>query len=176
MAEEHFKTIQALQVAIQMEIDGKQYYQKASLESSNRVGRELFQWLASEEDRHKQRFEEIYKAIENKKAWPQIDIQPGRQKGLHTLFAEALKTAELNLKAHPTELDAIAKAMYMENKTHDFYKTQAQKAVHSTERSLYEAIATEERGHYLALADYREYIIDPAGWFRKIERHSLDGG
>ena len=34
----------------------------------------------------------------------------------------------------------------------------------------------EERGHYLALVDYREYLIDPAGWFRKAEHHSLDGG
>jgi len=177
MEEEQTKTAQALRLAIQMEIDGKEYYQKASKESDNKVGKELFQWLATEEDRHRQRFEEIYRAIENQKAWPKVDIQPVKQGRLHTLFAEALKTTKPNTKkTHSTELDAIAKAMYMENKTRDFYKTQSEKAFHDTEKKLYETIANEERGHYLALADYREYLIDPTGWFRKVEHHSLDGG
>ena len=50
-----------------MEVDGKEYYQKASRQSSNKMGKELFQWLAGEEDKHRQRFEEIYKTIKAKK-------------------------------------------------------------------------------------------------------------
>ena len=176
MENEQAKTIEALQYAIQMEIDGKEYYQKASQESGNRLGKELFQWLAAEEDKHRQRFEEIYRAIKNKEAWPESDVQPGRGERLGTLFSKAVETADSDVKDVPAELHAIDKAMDMENKTHSFYKLQGEKAAYGTEKKFYESLAAEERGHYLALVDYREYLIDPAGWFRKAEHHSLDGG
>ncbi len=68
MEDERIKTLEALQIAVQMEIDGKEYYQKASQTSGNQLGRELFQSLAAEEDIHRQEFEAIYNAIRNKKA------------------------------------------------------------------------------------------------------------
>jgi rubrerythrin len=66
--------------------------------------------------------------------------------------------------------------MEMENKTEKFYSSRGAEAVYGAEKKLYTSLAAEERGHFLALVDYREYLIDPAGWFRKAEHHSLDGG
>ncbi|MBM3118622.1 MAG: hypothetical protein FJ006_03575 [Chloroflexi bacterium] len=176
MEDEQGKTLEAIQFAIQMEIDGKEYYQKASRESGNRVGRELFDWLAAEEDRHRQRFEDIYNIIKKQKAWPSVDIQPLKGDILKTLFSEAMRAGSPPVKATSTELDAIAKAMEMENKTEKFYSSRGEEAVYDAEKKLYTSLAAEERGHYLALVGYREYLIDPAGWFRKVEHHSLDGG
>jgi rubrerythrin len=176
MEREQSRTIKAVQFAIQMEIDGKEYYQGASQKSSNRVGKELFEWLAGEEDKHRQRFEVIYSSIKSEKAWPEVDIQPRKGDILNTFFSEAMRAASPTGKAASTELDTIAKAMEMETKTHEFYKSQGAEAVYDAERKLYTSLAAEERGHYLALVDYREYLIDPAGWFLKTEHHSLDGG
>ena len=53
MVIEQDKTLEALQMAIQMEIDGKEYYLKASQESSNELGKRLLQSLAAEEDIYK---------------------------------------------------------------------------------------------------------------------------
>ena len=61
------KTLRALQVAIQMEIDGKEFYLKASRESGNELGRKLLESLAGEEDIHRQQFEAIYRALEEKR-------------------------------------------------------------------------------------------------------------
>ncbi len=176
MKDEQAKASEALQFAIQMEIDGKEYYQKASQESDNKVGKELFQWLATEEDKHRQRFEEIFEAIKNRNSWPEINIQPGKREKLNTIFSKAMEAAAPNIKAPSAELDVIAKAMEMETKTQDFYKHQGDKAIFDAEKNFYEDLAAEERGHYLALVDYREYIIDPQGWLRTNEHHSLDGG
>lgn len=176
MEDEQAKTIRALQLAIQMEIDGRVYYQKGSQKSDNKIGRDLFQWLAAEEDKHRQRFEEIYKTIGTKKAWPKTNIQSVKGKGIRTLFADAISVLDSHSWASPDELDAVAKAISMENKTYDFYRNQSQIAISPAERGFYEALATEEKGHYLVLIDYREYLLDPAGWFRKTEHHSLDGG
>ena len=176
MITEQDKTLAAIQTAIQMEIDGKEYYHQLSQSSGSQRGRELFQTLAAEEDIHRQKFEETYEAIRNKKAWPVTDFQPDRGKRLRTIFAKATEEMGANVKVPATELDAIQTAMGMENKTYDFYKSQSQNATYDAERDYYEALAAEERGHYLVLLDYHEYLSDPAGWFVTHEHPSLDGG
>jgi len=176
MEDGQVKTLEALQMAIQMEIDGKEYYQKVSRKSDNQLSRELFQSLAAEEDIHRQKFEEIYSAIRNKKAWPVTDFQPDGGKGLRTIFAGAIEGMGSNIKAPATELDAIQTAMDMENKSYDLYKSRSQTATYDTERDFYETLAAEEKEHHLILLDYYEYLKDPAGWFVKKEHPSLDGG
>jgi len=176
MATEQDKTLKALQTAIQMEIDGQEYYHKVSQSSDNQLGRELFQSLAAEEDIHRQKFEEIYDALRSKKAWPRIDFQPDRGKRLITIFARGVEEMGPNIKAPATEIGAIETAMDMENKTYDFYKSQSKSATYDAERDYYQTLAAEERSHYLALLDYSEYLSDPAGWFVTREHPSLDGG
>jgi len=176
MEDEQVKTLEALQIAIQMEIDGKGYYQKASQSSDNQLGRQLFQSLAAEEDIHRQKFEEIYDAIRSKKAWPETDFQPDGGKRLRTIFARATEEMGANVKAPTTELEAIQTAIDMENKSYDLYKSRSQTAIFDTDRNLYEALAAEEREHHLILLDYYEYLKDPAAWFVEKEHPSLDGG
>ncbi len=176
MVTEQDKTLKALEIAVQMELDGKQYYLKASQESSNELGKKLLQSLATEEDTHRQKFEEIYRTIQNRKVWPTTDFQPDGGKGLRTIFARATEEMGSNIKASATELDAIQTAMEMENKTYDFYKSQNQNATYDAERDFYEVLAAQERGHHTVLLDYYEYLKDPAGWFVTKEHPSLNGG
>ena len=175
MEAEQDKTLRALRVAIQMEVDGKDFYLKASQKSSNELGKKLLESLASEEDVHRQKFEEIYWALKEKKGWPEADFTPDDGKNLRTLFATATAVG-LGVKAQASELDAVKAAMDMENKSYDYYINQGQTATYSGEREFYEALMAQERGHYLVLLDYYEYLKDPAGWFVQKEHPSLDGG
>ena len=176
MITEQDKTLKALKIAIQMEIDGKEYYLKASRESSSELGKKLLRSLAAEEDIHRQKFKEIYSAIRNKKAWPVTDFQPDGGKRLRTIFARATEEIGANIKSLATELDAIQIAIDMENKSYNFYKSQGGNAAYEVERTFYETLAAEEREHRLILLDYYEYLKDPAGWFTAKEHPSLDGG
>ncbi len=176
MIDEQDKTLQALQIAIHMEIDGKEYYLKASQESSNELGKKLLESLAAEEDIHRQKFEEIYDTIRNKEAWPVTDFQPHGGKRLRTIFARVTEEIGSNVEVLTTELGAIEKAMDMENKTQDFYRSQGEKAKYDAERDFYQSLAAEEREHHLILIDYYEYLKDPAGYFVRKERPSLNGG
>ena len=176
MVTEQNKTLEALQIAIQMEIDGKEYYLKASQVSSNELGKKLLQALAAEEDTHRQKFEEIYDTIRNKKAWPVTDFQPDGGQRLRTIFVRATEGMSSDIKSLATEIDAIQTAMDMENKTYDFYKSQGENAAYAAERNFYQSLAGEEREHRLILLDYYQYLKDPAGWFVKKEHPSLDGG
>ncbi len=176
MYTEQEKTLEALQTAIQMEIDGKEFYLKASQESNNQLGKELLQTLATEEDYHRQKFKEIYDIIQSKQGWPKTDLKPDGGQRLRTIFAKAAVQISFEINYLPTELEAVQTALDMENKTHDFYKIRGEKATYNAERDFYETLAAEEKEHHLILLDYSEYLKDPTGWFVHKERPSLDGG
>lgn len=176
MATEQNKTAEALQTAILMELEGKAYYLKASRASGNELGKKLLASLATEEDIHRQKFEEIYNAIQNKKDWPITDFKADGGKSLRELFARITDETNSSTKASATEIGAVEKAMALENKTYDFYKKQGANATYAIERDFYETLAGEEKGHHQILLDYYEYLKDPAGWFAGKEHPSLDGG
>jgi rubrerythrin len=173
---EQDKILEALKIAIEMENDGKECYQQASQESGNEVGRKLLQSLALEEDTHRQKFVEMYQAMQEKKGWPVTNFKPDKGKKLRALFTGTCEIIGVNVKAVATEFDAINTAIDKEKKSYDFYEHQSQNATYDAERDFYEALAAEEREHELILVDYYEYLTDPAGWFTRTEHHSLDGG
>jgi rubrerythrin len=173
---EQDRTLQALKVAIQMEIDGKAYYLKASRESGNELGKKLLSSLASEEDIHRRKFEEIYNSIRARKGWPVTDFKPSWGQKIRTVFAEATERMAPSVKVAGSELNAVKTAMDMENETYDYYQKRGKAAILDAEREFYETLAGEEREHHIVLLDYYEYLKDPAGWFVKAEHPSLDGG
>ena len=176
MTTEQRKTLEVLKTAIQMEIDGKQFYLKATRESGNEMGKNLLKTLAAEEDIHRRKFEEIYNVIRNKKGWPKINFQPDGGKTLRTILAKATEEMGAKVKVLSTELGAVQTAIGMENKTYDYYTTQGEKATYEPEKEFYEKLASEEQKHKIILLDYYEFLKDPAGWFVTKEHPSLDGG
>jgi rubrerythrin len=176
MTTEQDKTLSALQTAIQMETDGKEFYLKASQSSNNELGKQLLQSLASEEDIHRQVFENIYDDISNQKGWPATGFRTDGGQCLRTIFARAIEGMEADIKTMTAELDAVQTAMTMENKTYDFYKSQIKTATYDAEREFYEALATQESEHHRVLLDYYEFLKEPATWFVQKEHPSLDGG
>jgi len=176
MANEEAETLAALQTAIRMEIDGKEFYLKASRESSNALGKKLLETLAAEEDIHQRVFKKIYDAIRDKKAWPDTGFQADGGKTLRTIFARAIEEGGSDIEPPATELDAVQTAIDMESKTYDFYKAQLNNATYDAEREYYQALSAQEREHQLVLLDYYEYLKDPAAWFVQKEHPSLDGG
>jgi len=176
MVSEKDRTLEAVRFAVQMEIDGKKFYLKASRESSNETGRKLLQTLSGEEDLHRQKFEEIYRAIQQKKAWPSVSLAPDRSQELTTLFARQTEEIGSSVVAPSTELDAVQTAMDMENKSYDFYRAQSHAATYIAEKDFYEAVAAEETVHHQLLRNYYEYLKDPVHWFTQKEHPSVDGG
>ncbi len=175
MESEQARTLEALELAVQMEVEGQEFYRKASQRSSNRLAKELFQQLASEEDLHRRKFVEIYEALEKGQNWPSVTPPSEKGKRLKSLFAEASRALGSEFQIAQSELDAIKIAMDMEEKSYNLYRSRSQQSSLPVERRFYEALAAEERGHHLALVDSYEYLSDPAGWFIKREHLSVDG-
>ncbi len=177
MTGEQDTTRGALQTSIKMEIDGKEFYLKASQASQNELGKKLLEKLAAEEDGHRQVFEKIYKDISVRQSWPEkASFHGDGGRGLRTVFARALEAMDKDVKTIATELEAIQTGMAMENKTYDFYKSRSGRARYDTEKQFYEEVAMQEEEHHRVLLDYYEFLKSPAAWFVQKEHHSFDGG
>ena len=175
MATEQQETLNILSKAIQMEIDGKQFYLKASRSSGNVLGEKLLKSLADAEDVHRKQFEAIYTSISNKKGWPKVIMETGKNEPLKNLFKQAIAEIGKSIKPAGNELKDVDMAMDMENKSYDYYTAMLKNASHETEKSFLNALAAEEREHYLLLLDYHEFLSDPENYFTTREHHSLDG-
>src|SRR4030042_7053474 len=113
MPNEQEAPLKALETALQMEIDGKEFYLKASQSSKNKIGQDLLKKLAEEEDTHRKVFQNIYNTIKSKKGWPDVKFHGDGGQGLKTVFAEAMANMKKQSKALKEELDAVKTAMEM---------------------------------------------------------------
>jgi rubrerythrin len=175
MEKEQARTLELLQLAVRMETDGKEFYQKASRKSSNKLAKELFHHLANEEDVHRKKFVEIYEALRRGRNWPEVEPPSDKGKKIKSLFAEATKALGSTFEVAESELRAIKIAIDMEVKSYNLYHSRSKESTLPVEKRFYETLAGEERGHHLTLLDSYEYLSDPAGWFTKKEHWSLDG-
>jgi rubrerythrin len=175
MKDEFARLIETVKFAIQMELDGKKFYIAAGKQSENGLGKELYAWLATQEDFHRTKFEGIYQSITQKKGLPLEHITLNKTSGIGNIFRKAIKVTGKTLKAQKNELAGVEKAIEMEIKSRDYYKKQAAGSKSDIVRKFLMAVSAEEQGHYLALIDYREYMSDPVDWFTRTEHHLLDG-
>ena len=173
MTQEQETTRQALQVAIQMEIDGKEFYSRAAKASGNPMGKKLLNRLSQEEDIHRQVFQNIYNTLGETKGWPAADIK--HTDVLTTIMKEAAENVGKGMKSEPQEIDDVKTAMEMENKTYDYYRAQAAKATFPAEKEFYERLVVQEEEHHKVLLSYYEFLKDPEAWFVQMEHPSLDG-
>ena len=175
MVNEHEKMLRALEIAIEMEADSKECYLGAIKASENSLARELLQSFAEEEDIHRHKVVEIYNAVHANKTWPITDPKPSSGKKLKELLGKTCRAIGIDAAANATPIHILDIAIDKEDKSHDFYGGKASQSTFESERSFYNALALEEREHYLILVDYKEFLEDPAGWFTKHEHWSLDG-
>jgi rubrerythrin len=166
------RVAQDLQFAIQMEIDGKQYYLKVSGQCRNEVGKRLLAALAAAEDVHRQKLKSIFEATRETQSWPKIALPSGEN--VKTIFADAIAQAKPGAVSPSTEMAAVDTAIGMEIASYDYYKGRSKNVVHGLEKEFYEAVAAEEHIHHMTLLDYKEYVDDPAAWFVRTEHPSFD--
>ena len=174
MTQERENTKEALQTAIQMEIDGKEFYLNAAKAARNPLGQKLLNQLANEEDIHRKVFEHIFEELSQEKGWPETNV--GHSKKIHTILSEAKQEVGWSDAGIKEEIDAVKTAMELENKTYDFYMKRAAGAAYPTEKEFFAALAVQEEEHHKVLLSYYEYLKDPEAWFVQAEHPSLDGG
>lgn len=175
MSEQTKRMTSALETALQMEVEGKEFYQKTGQKSVNPLVQELFKYLAEQEDVHYRRVKEVYDAVKSGNKWPQKESTFQRPKSLQSVFKDAIERMGTHFEAPSSEIEALKIGMNMEDKNYSFYRNREEEAASLAEKAFYKALTGEERVHYLTLQSSHEYLLNPEGWFTMKERWSLDG-
>lgn len=172
MMAESAKALEILETALQLEVDGQEFYLKSAEESKHPLAKSLFAKLAEEEIGHQQAIKTIYEALKSGNDWPDEPIPHSHQ--AENIFSAALKDPHQE-KGASDDLEAVNTALRMEEKSFKLYNRRAEEAESGTEVMFFKALAFEEQKHIASLQDTEEYLTDPEGWFMKKQHITLDG-
>lgn len=171
------KKLNLLNSAMQMEIEGKEYYLLSAQKTKNKMGRKLFEKLAEYEDLHIKKIQEVYQKLkEDEKIGVIISTGGEVEKLRESIFSEAIKDVDKNIKPDADDLSALEEGMRLEEVSEKYYNQLAKESDDQFEKRFYLTLAGEERGHYLLLFDSYEFLTHPESWFMLHEKYSLDGG
>jgi rubrerythrin len=168
--------LKALEIAMKLEEEGKKFYMDASAKATNAFATEMFWSLAKDEDMHLETVKAIYKKLKEERAWPKMVTSIGDVVKTKAFFPKDVKDLNMTEENISESVKVLGISIEMEEKSIKLYGELAEKATDPFEARFYLALVHEERGHYLSLWDYREYLEDPAGWFSMKEGFRLDAG
>lgn len=167
------KKEEALKRAIEMEWEGKKFYQEAAGKAESLLARNIFQELAAEEDLHARKIQEVFDRLAAGREMEKWIVSVNDPRRLGTVFQESLADMA---GASSGDVEALKFALSMEEKSINHYEGLAQATPVPQEKRFYLALSYEERGHYLNILDSIEYLTDPGSWFRLKEGAMADGG
>lgn len=130
--------------AIRSEIDSNQVYSDLADKYSNPLLKEKFQWLAFEENKHKETLEKLFEALLPKETL-QIPDEPNEE-----LFKK------ITLTPSSTLVELLYQAMESEKKAEDFYAQLANR-IETSHRKILEYLSQVEHSHYVMLNS--EYLM-----------------
>lgn len=149
--------VEALEFAMQMELEGKEFYLKAAEAANNLQVKEVFQALAADEQRHYQ----VVKGMLESGNY-QYDGS-GATKDLKVVFVDELQLKQL--KQDASEVEAYQLAIDFEIKSVELYQELATKARSNKEKEVFLKLAKEEEGHRLILWKLLELMRRSEEWY-----------
>ena len=166
--------LKALKEALQMEVDGRQFYLEAAKSAKNEGVRQILEYLAESEVYHIKKFREIYESLQKHPNWTAelAEFKPPHVEPYACVMA--MNQAEMGM-ADKKELEPLVTGLKMEQCSIDYYTKLAKETPIPLARKFFMSLAHEERGHYLMLLDMHNYLSDPADWFYVTEMSMVDG-
>lgn len=160
----------AIEIAIRMEINAISFYTKASERTENPVGKKMFLTIAEDEKRHLEMLSQIFKGLEISIK----DVSP--MKNIKTIFESMKDEMMERVEATTDELEAFKVAIRMEKEGIEFYRKAAIEAKTEKEKLLFEKLIKEEQQHYDIFSNTYFFMSDTGSWFMWEEHSIVDGG
>jgi len=163
---------EAIKTAIQLEKDGKAFFDQAAEETSNELGKKMFRKLAGDEVRHLQTFKKMFQTITDPQTWKKLMASGSPEKRMP--FFEQKGAQRTPAEKGAGELNALQQALEVERKAITFFKETAQETDEPEARRIFEAIAREEEGHYDLIQAQIDSVTHAGFWF-DIGEFQMDG-
>ena len=156
-----------LKFSLDIEINGARIYLDLAVKTENLLAKKLFYYLAMEEIKHAERFDEIYGEImAGEKSGVGIKREPDIEKDLKIFFKESDKAS---LKAGSENISGYEMAIKLEKKSYIAYEKFRNAAKSGAEKEFFSQLMKEEESHYDALANVYYYLTGNGDWLQEDE-------
>jgi rubrerythrin len=149
--------MEIIRFAMQMEIDGQRFYEKAAADSPLKELKEIFMYLAEEEKRHFKFFKSLADGESDKAA---KELSGGSMEKSKNIFLKMLESGETKNFGDQVK-QAWKKALEIEEQAVKLYTEEAKRESDAKRQELLNKIAAEERNHVYLVTNILSYIQDP---------------
>lgn len=150
-----------LDLAMQMELDGRTYYKNGAAATSNPQLKQIFETLAEEENRHYH----VFKKLRDGDSTSPADLAPAGQtiSTFKSIFREMIESGKQTL-AGDTKKDLWKDAREVEIKSEKMYRDAANAATDATKKDMLNRIADEEKAHIYLIDNMIAFLSDPSSF------------
>jgi len=162
----------AVELALQFEKDGYEFYNDVSKRSKSKLGHEMFEFFAKDELKHIKRIKDFIKGrykIKPRKA----DEDPIKR--FYTIFRDAGEEVKKSLTG-VDDITALKTAMNIEVDGCNFYGNAEKSADTPEEKDLFNFLKNEESQHSKILKNIHDYLNNMADWFLTEKRPTPNDG
>lgn len=155
-------TLDILKQAIVLERRGRAFYRNVAEKTENKAVQDVFEMLATEEQKHIQTLSEQFKSYRKEKKFIPVDLH---EQDSGSVASEVL-TREIKEKisAAGFEAAAISAGIAMEERAIKLYSESAKNVSDPEAKALYEWLAGWEREHLNMLMDIDKALLEKI-WF-----------
>ena len=157
------KVKNAIKTAIQMEKDGYAFYKKASSQTSSKMGKDIFESLAKDEELHLEVFQKLFEDKIEKSEWDNL-VNSSKKYADINIFPKDLEQIE-GADPDTNELDAIEIAMNSEKEAIDYYGEIKEKTNDEEISRIINEIIEQEKNHYSILQEEFDHLSKTGYWY-----------
>ncbi len=172
MSGKAFSAKEAIQMAIDLEKNGRQFYKEAEAKTQNESGKRIFKMLAEEEITHLRTFEKMLDEGDSLSDWKKWlgDLPVTRQV---PVFSENVPAGTVT-KERTDEIEALRLAMKQEREAIAFFERVMNQAEDDLTRDIFEFVRDQEIYHYDLLQAEIDSITRTGFWF-DLPEFRMDG-
>lgn len=168
--------LNALEVALNNELQEHRFYMEHARKTANPVGRAMFEQIAVEEMEHYARLRELHGKWSREEKWPETVPLKVKSTAVKDVLSKMIREAGQGAAGDRNDLEALETAIEFEANGALYYARLRDQVTDPREKAFFNLLADIEHEHFVLLKDTQEYLADPAGWFRTREKGGLDGG
>ncbi len=172
MDKNSFSLAEAIKMAIDLEKNGRKFYQQAADKTESESGKKIFKMLAHEEMLHLATFEKMLKSMDKTVDWREM-IKGYPQARQVPVFDKKEKPDQVR-KVSTDELEALRIAMKQEREAIEFFDKVMAQAEDETTKKIFDFVREQEVYHYDLLQAEYDYINHTGFWFDSAE-FRMDG-
>ncbi len=160
-------------IALQMEIDGINFYNDLMNKTLHPMGKAMFRSFAEDEKLHAKRLRSLLSIRKESAQLKEKDTMNPRER-LMSIFRETGDELKKRVTANTNDVEAVKLAIEIEENGVKFYEKAAEEAIDKKDREIYRFLAGEEKTHRSILKNTLEYLENMELWQAEDEGRIYD--